>query len=149
MTDYLEIRAIIRGIVNCDNATKQEIGRRFAVHLGLEPGPLGSDDGIDGMGYHNERKIHFQCRLRDSLLDKDDARSYYSDIEYHRVDISVMLAGIGYKDTFTARLFGHNHISNYKIHLLTIRDLFEGTEAFQEALQDLPSLRDLSRVVNF
>lgn len=144
MTDYLEIRALVIDTINCDNTTKQEIGRRFAVYLGLEPGPLGSDDGIDGIGLHNERKIHFQCRLKGEELDKDDARAYYSDIEYHRVDVSMMLAGIGYKDTFTERLYGHGNISRYKIHLLTLGDLFEESPAFQEALKDLPLQGDIS-----
>ncbi len=146
MKDYLVIAEIIQVILSSDNATKQKLGRRFAAHLGLTPGQSGPDDGIDGLGFYNESKIHFQCKLRGRQLDKDDARMYYSDIDYHRVDVSIMLAGCGYKDTFPKRLFGHRHISDYKIHLLELRDIFEETPTFEEAVIDLPPLRDLGSV---
>ena len=42
-------RAIIKGLLNASNPTKQELGRRFAYFLGFTPGPRGPDDGIDGL----------------------------------------------------------------------------------------------------
>lgn len=140
MPTPLQIRELINGIVNLDNATKQVIGQRFARHMGLKPGPLGPDDGIDGEGISNGQKVHFQCKLRDEPLDKDDAREYYSDLKLHQVAISVMLAGRGYKETFKQRLFGHADIGTIRIHLLTLADLFGETPAYQAALKDMPQL---------
>ncbi|NER32485.1 MAG: restriction endonuclease [Oscillatoria sp. SIO1A7] len=145
MTDFATYH-VIKGILNADPATKQDLGRRFAKHLGLTPGPRGSDDGIDGVLFYNGRKIHFQSKLKGERLDKDEARLYYSDLKYHKVDVSIMLAGIGYKDTFRERLFGHDGISNVTIHLLTLRDIFEETSSFQSALKDLPPLEELGKV---
>jgi hypothetical protein len=184
-------RALIIGIIGANNAAKQNYGRQFAAKLGLEPGNEGPDDGIDGFGSdENGRRIHFQCKLRGELLDKDDARMYYSDLIYHKIDISIrdfqklnspscgmgilarprfragrmptpqenfdyffiwkslMLAGEGYKDTFKQRLFGHPNIDNIKIHLLTLRDVFEETKIFILAKADLPKLDNLADVAS-
>ena len=146
MLSYLQVRALIRGILQSDNATKQELGRRFAAHLGLTPGPRGPDDGIDGIVLHEGRKIHFQCKLRSTPLDKDDAREYYSDLKYHGVGVSIMLAGVDYKDTFKKRLFEHPDIQDIRIHLLTLRDLFEESDNYKKALHDLPQLGGLTAV---
>jgi len=142
MFSSLLIRALIRGILHADNATKQEIGQRFARHLRLEPGPLGADDGVEGYGISNGQNVHFQCKLRSTPLDKDDARLYYSDLKYHKVMISIMLAGVGYKETFTERLFGHPDIGTICIHLLTLFDLFGETPAYHAALKDMPQLAE-------
>ncbi len=143
-----QVRALIIGIIGSSNTAKQKLGRRFAEKLGLVPGSEGPDDGIDGFGFDTQgRKIHFQCKLRSEFLDKDDARMYYSDLKYHEIDISIMIAGKGYKDTFKQRLFGHPDISNIIIHLLTLRDVFEQNHAFQLAKGDLPNLQDLEDVV--
>ncbi|HAN74073.1 MAG TPA: restriction endonuclease [Planktothrix sp. UBA8402] len=146
MDDPLIIYEIIQVILSANNSKKQELGRRFAARLGLTPGVAGPDDGIDGFGWDQNRKIHFQCKLRAKKLDKDDARMYYSDIDYHCVDLSVMLAGSGYKDTFIERLYGHRYIDNYKIYLLTLDDIFQETPAFEEAVEELPPLRDLGLI---
>lgn len=139
-----QIRALIIGITGSSNTAKQKLGRRFAEKLGLEPGPEGSDDGIDGFGYDEKgRRIHFQCKLRSEFIDKDDARMYYSDLKYHEIDTSIMLAGTGYKETFKQRLFGHPDITNINIHLLTLRDIFEQNDAFKLAKKDLPKLANL------
>ena len=58
-----------------------------------------------------------------------------------------MLSGVGYKDTFTDRLYGHPDIGLIRIHLLTLQDLFEKTEAFYNALKDLPPLEKLEGIV--
>jgi hypothetical protein len=126
---YVQLRALLLGIVSADNATKQTLGQRFAKHLGMTPGPAGPDDGIDGITVHEGRTVHFQCKLRSTPLDKDDARAYYSDLMYHAAAVSIMLAGVGYKDTFRERLFGHPDIGKVRIHLLTLQDLFEETTA--------------------
>ena len=102
-------RALVRAIVRLDSASKQELGRRFAHHLGLIPGPRGPDDGIDGyLPVTGGAIIHFQSKLSSVELDKDDARKYYADIKFHHASSSVMLAGVGYKHTFCQRLFGYS-----------------------------------------
>ena len=58
-----------------------------------------------------------------------------------------MLSGVGYKETFTERLYGHPDIDLVVIHLLTLQDLFEKTEAFKNALKYLPTLEKLEGIV--
>jgi hypothetical protein len=143
---FPQARAIINGLVNANNQTKQELGQRFAYFLSFTPGPRGPDDGIDGLIEDASIKIHFQSKLSHCELGKDEARKYYSDIQFHRVNISIMLAGVGYKQTFRERLFGHNDIDKVKIHLLTLYDLFCETDAYETAIQDLPRLSQLQNV---
>lgn len=148
MRTLIQIQALVAGLVAADNATKQELGQRFARGLGLVPGPRGPDDGIDGSVNHNGKKVHFQCRLRSLPLDVDDARRYYSDLMFHHVDISIMLAGVGYKDTFRDKLFGHPGIEQVRVHLLTLADVFEESAAYRSALEDLPSITVLSTSID-
>lgn len=138
---------LIKGILEAENDSKQKLGQRFADCLQLTPGPGGSDDGIDGSTFFEGKKIHFQSKLSRKPLDKDEARKYYSDIKYHRADVSIILSGVGYKETFTERLYGHPDIDVVVIHLLTLQDLFEKTEAFNNALKDLPPLEKLEGIV--
>jgi hypothetical protein len=146
MLTFVQVQALLAGILQADNATKQQLGRRFAQHLGLQPGPGGPDDGIDGSADIGGRLIHFQCKLRGTELDRDDARAYYSDLQFHRAAISVMLAGKGYKETFRERLFGHPHLEIVRIHLLALEDLFLETPAYQAARADLPLMVDLAQI---
>lgn len=132
-------------ILQCSNAGKQILGQRFAAHLGLIPGPRGKDDGIDGSLEQNGILIHFQSKLRSVTLNTDDARNYYSDIVFHKANVSIILSGIGFKDEFRTRLFGHGGIENVKIHLLELRDVFENNSVFLRACEDLPSLRFLDQ----
>ena len=44
-----------------------------------------------------------------------------------------MLSGVGYKETFIQRLYGHPDIDLVIIHLLTLQDLFEKSLAYQNA----------------
>jgi hypothetical protein len=108
---FPQAQAIIQGLINVSNPTKQELGRRFAYFLGFTPGPRGPDDGVDGLIEEDNLKVHFQSKLSQHELGKDEAREYYSDIKFHEVDMSIMLAGVGYKNTFHERLFGHNDIA--------------------------------------
>lgn len=137
---------LIKGILKAENASKQRLGQRFANCLQLTPGPEGPDDGVDGSTYFEGKKIHFQSKLSGKRLDKDEARKYYSDIAYHEANISIMLSGVGYKETFFRRLYGHPDIDLVTIHLLTLQDLFEETEAFQNAVRDIPSLKKLKEL---
>jgi hypothetical protein len=138
---------LVTGILKSENSSKQRLGQRFADCLRLTPGPEGPDDGVDGSTYFEGKKIHFQSKLSRKALDKDEARKYYSDINYHGADISIMLSGNGYKDTFVERLYGHQNVERVVIHLLTLQDLFEKTEVFQNALKDLPPLEKLEGIV--
>lgn len=135
------------GIVNISPKRKQELGRAFAEVLGFHPGPLGPDGGIDGVLFREDgRLIHFQSKLSRSELDVDRAKQLYADIMYHRAAIGIMLAGIGYKETFTKRLFGHPHLEEVKIHLLTLVDVLAKTDAYHLAMQDLPQLGLLEEI---
>ena len=137
---------LIKGTLQSENASKQRLGQRFADFFQLTPGPGGPDDGIDGSTCLAGKTIIFQSKLSEKPLDKDEARKYYSDIRYHRADISIMLSGVGYKKTFLTRLYGHPDIDLVTIHLLTLQDLFEETEAFQNAVRDLPCLEKLKEL---
>jgi len=142
-----EIDFIIESILQNSNASKQCLGQRFALHLGLEPGPRGADDGIDGSLIKDGKMIHFQSKLRSVKLDREDARSYFSDISYHKADISIILSGVGFKNTFKKRLFGHEGIENIDIHLLELKDIFENNEIFIKACSVLPELKYLDNEV--
>lgn len=135
-----EINFIVESILQNTNAGKQRLGQKFALHLGLEPGPRGADDGIDGSLFKNGKLIHFQSKLRSVKLDREDARSYFSDICYHKADISIILSGLGFKETFKERLFGHEGVNNIEIHLLELKDIFEKNENFIKACNVLPEL---------
>lgn len=143
MNDYIAVRAIIKGIVNSDSTTKGDLGRRFAVHLGLTPGPVGRDGGVDGYGFWRGREIYFQSKLSKNLLDKDEAYIFYCQLDTHQPDIAILLAGIGYNSKFESHLNTRSNIGRFKIHLLKLQDIFEETSIFEAAVEDLPPLRDL------
>lgn len=135
------------GIVNTSSKRKQEIGRTFAQVLGFHPGPLGPDGGIDGVLFRKDGcLVHFQSKLSQSELNVDHAKLLYADIMYHRAVISITLAGIGYKETFSKRLFGHPYIEQVSIHLLTLVDVLARTDIYNSAVQDLPKLRLLEEI---
>lgn len=135
---------LVTSILQNSNNSKQKIGQRIAYYLGLTPGPKGADDGIDGFFKKGDgTTIHFQSKLRSTKLDRSDAREYFSDIDYHKADISIMLSGIGFKKTFIERLFGHRSIENVEIHLLELKDIFEKSDAFLQACDAVPELRYL------
>lgn len=138
---------MISAILQCSNAGKQVLGQRMALYLGLIPGPRGSDDGIDGELVYQRKKIHFQSKLRSTQLDREDARSYYSDIAFHNANISIILSGIGFKDTFRERLFGHDGIDRISIHLLCLEDVIEQSDNFCAACKQLPALLSLTELV--
>ena len=141
--DATQIRALILGYTNASSAAKQELGRCFAAHLGLEPGPRGSDDGIDGVGFIDGRKIYFQCKLSKNELGVAEVERFCANLLFHDANIGVMLAGVGYTSGFQPKLLKFPDINKYKIHLLTLQDIFEETPNFQEAVKDLPLLDDL------
>jgi hypothetical protein len=135
------------GITRTSSKRKQEIGRAFAEVLGFTPGPLGADGGMDGVIFDQDsRLIYFQCKLSESELNVDHAKLLYADLMYHRAVVGVMLAGKGYKETFSKRLFSHPHIEEIKIHLLTLVDVLAQTDEFYAAVQDLPKLSSFEKI---
>jgi len=135
-----EINFIVESILQNSNASKQLLGQRFASYFGLDAGSGGADDGIDGFIIKDNKRIHFQSKLRSTKLDREDARSYFSDIIYHEANISIILSGIGFKETFKNRLFGHKGVEKVDIHLLELKDIFERNEKFIKACTVLPEL---------
>ncbi|MGB5960097.1 MAG: hypothetical protein WBG73_05510 [Coleofasciculaceae cyanobacterium] len=144
--DYLEIDALINGIIYSDPAVKQDLGRRFAAHLGLKPGQSGGDGGIDGEGEVNGQTIYFQSKLYRVPLDASYAAEFCGNLGIHKADIGIMLAGVGYTPGFEPRLKKYPDIANntLKIHLLTLKDIFGKTTTFEEAVVNLPPLRNFS-----
>lgn len=138
---------IVNALLQCSNAGKQILGQRIASFLGLTPGPRGSDDGIDGFLIYQGRTIHFQSKLRSSPLDREDARSYFSDIIFHKAKVSILLSGVGYKETFHERLFGHEGINDVSVYLLKLEDVIEQTDEFKRACNELPSLIPLDELL--
>ncbi len=134
------------GIIRTSSKRKQEIGRTFAELLGFRPGPCGSDGGIDGVTGENNRLVYFQSKLSESELNVDHAKLLYADLMYHRAAVGVMLAGKGYKKTFSKRLFKHPHIEEVKIHLLTLVDVLAKTDEFYAAVQDIPKLNSFEKI---
>lgn len=146
MKEYIAYNLAL-GIIRTSSKRKQEIGRTFAQLLGFRPGPLGRDGGIDGVIYdENKRLVYFQSKLSKSELNVDHAKLLYADLMYHRAVVGVMLAGKGYKKTFSKRLFDHPHIEAVKIHLLTLVDVLAKSDEFYAAVQDIPKLKSFEEI---
>ncbi len=147
--DGIQIRALINGYINSSNDAKQRLGRCFAVELGLEAGPRGSDGGVDGSGYTADgRKIYFQSRLRSKALGKADAIDFYENVVKQRADIGIILSGIGYTKNFQQYKSEYPEIQNTKTHMLSLKDIFEKTSIYLTVLEDLPVQVDLNRILN-
>lgn len=142
------INAIVEGIVASDKK-KQDLGRRFAYCLGLTPGGLGRDGGIDGYGDFNDLKIYFQSKLSRKQLDASFVADFVGNLIIHEADLGIMLAGVGYTDGFHDRLDqgcqSEKLNRHFKFHLLTLKDIFSETSNFEQAMQDLPPLQKLTR----
>lgn len=146
--DYLVIDALVNGIIYSHVSVKQNLGRRFATHLGLIPGKSGRDGGIDGYATIDNEKIYFQSKLFQNKLDASYVADFVGNLVIHEADIGIMLAGVGYTDGFYERLQeackSKKLNAKIKVDLLTLEDIFGETEKFELATQDLPPLRDLS-----
>ena len=120
--DYLEIDALISGIIYSSEAAKQDLGRRFAAYLGLTPGKVGNDGGIDGYAKLNNEMIYFQSKLSQNILDASYTADFIGNLIIHEANIGIMLAGIGYTDGFRSRLNQATQSkqlkTQVKIHLL-------------------------------
>ncbi len=141
-------QGIVKGILACDTSQKQELGRRFAYHLGLTPGVAGGDGGIDGYANINNKMIYFQSKLSQNILDASYVADFVGNLVIHEADLGFFLTGIGYTDGFYDRLklaLNSKKLTNqFTIHLLTLRDIFEETTNFKNAIQDLPPLRNIN-----
>jgi hypothetical protein len=147
MTDFLAIEALVNGIIYADTTVKGELGRRFALYLGLTPGEVGKDGGCDGVGELEGQRIYFQSKLERERLDASRAAEFYGNLGLHQAQIGIMLSGAGYTPGFAQRLAKDPHLNDrYKLHLLSLRDLFEETETFQQATQSLPPLKNLNQI---
>ncbi|KHG43021.1 MAG: restriction endonuclease [Aphanizomenon flos-aquae KM1D3_PB] len=146
--DFLEIDALVSGIIYSSETAKQDLGRRFAAYLGLTPGKSGSDGGIDGYAELNNDMIYFQSKLSQNILYASYSAELIGNMIIHEANIGIMLAGVGYTDGFRSRLnkaIQSKQINTQlKIHLLSLEDVFGETEIFIKATQDLPLLRNLS-----
>ncbi|MCK5716103.1 MAG: restriction endonuclease [Thiomargarita sp.] len=146
MLNHVASRSLIEGIINAESSTNGDLGRRYAQHLGLEPGSKGPDGGIDGVGFINGQKIYFQSKLKKKKLDAEFADSLYAKLVRHHAHIAIVLAGIGYTKGCQSRLNEFDDIKRFKIHLLTLHDFFNETAVFQVAQKDLPPLCDFSNI---
>lgn len=148
MLDFLALDALVSGVLASDNATKQELGRKFAVYLGLLPGPRGADGGVDGFGEWNGRRIYFQSKLERELLNASRAAEFYGNLVLHQANVGILLSGQGYTSGFRDRLeLDPNLYQTFNVHLLSLVDLFGQTLAWEAAAQDLPSLVTLASSV--
>lgn len=87
--NYLEVDALVKGIIYSDEAVKQDLGRRFAAYLGLSPGQPGKDGGIDGEGILDNKKIYFQCKLYRTSLDASFTADFCGNLVIHEADIGI------------------------------------------------------------
>jgi hypothetical protein len=143
---------IVTGILECDNATKQELGQRLARHLRLKQGPGGRDDGIDGRAEFGSVRVLFQSKLRKDFLGPDEAKIFWADLIRHGMNAGIYLAGMGYSEEFRSmsqqinvalRSLGRE----VRVHLLTLHDILDRTEVMQGAAADLPPVTDLAEVI--
>jgi hypothetical protein len=91
---------IVTGILECDALTKQQLGQRLARHLGLQEGSSGRDDGIDGIAVVGVRRVLFQCKLRRTPIEADDAKIFWADLVRHRMTAGIYLAGRAFTEGF-------------------------------------------------
>lgn len=143
--DYSEIDDLVNGIIGFSESVKQDLGRRFAAHLGLTPGQAGKDGGIDGEGILNQKRIYFQCKLYRIPLDASFTADFCGNLVIHKADIGIMLSGVGYTQGYSTRLqkFHNNYPQIITTHLLKLEDIFAESLVFEKAKLDLPQLRDL------
>ncbi|MDM3855571.1 MAG: hypothetical protein PT120_11895 [Aphanizomenon gracile PMC649.10] len=90
--DFLEIDALVTGIIYSSEAAKQDLGRRFAAYLGLTPGKSGSDGGIDGYAKLNNDMIYFQSKLSQNILDASYTADLIGDMIIHEANIGISLS---------------------------------------------------------
>ena len=113
----------------------------------MTPGDIGSDGGCDGSGEIKGKRIYFQSHLERERLDASRAAKFYGNLGLHQAQIGVLIAGAGYTAGFAQRLLKDPQLhQRYQLHLLSLRDIFEETEPFHNAVLDLPPLRNLSQV---
>ena len=135
------------GVVSLSTGRKQELGQRIAEALGFEPGPRGPDGGVDGaLRTEDGRLAHFSSKLSAGTLDVNQAKLLYADILWHRASVSVIVAGAGYKGTFTAWLREAPYLDDVPVHALTLVDVLARTESFEAARADLPLLERLAEI---
>jgi hypothetical protein len=142
---------IITGILECEAATKQQLGQRLARHLHLEAGPAGKDDGIDGKAIHGTFRVLFQAKLRREEIGPDEAKIFWADIIRHRMNAGIYLAGIGFTTEFRRvsiqmeeSLRSVGYVAS--VHFMALCDIIEQTQAFHLAKTVLPELSDVSDV---
>lgn len=104
MTDFLATEALVNGIIYADTTIKGELGRRFALHLGLTAGEIGQDGGCDGTAELDGQRIYFQSKLERERLDASRAAEFYGNLGLHQAQIGVMLSGAGYTPGFAQRV---------------------------------------------
>lgn len=145
MDDFLAVDALVQGILQADTATKQKLGQRFAVYLGIEAGPSGGDEGIDGWGQIGDKRIYFQSKLVRNRLDASKAADFYGNLHIHQATVGLILSGAGFTSGFMQRLEKDPDLHRkFEIHCLSLADLFEETPAFLNAITDLPPLENLA-----
>jgi hypothetical protein len=139
MSNY-DIDQLIYGINYSSNQRKQIIGRALAEHLSFIPGPGGKDGSVDGaiMGSDEKLFAHFQSKLSSNSIHLDEAKILHSDLIRLSPHVCVYVAGVGYDDSVYRLLSSQNISQINSIHLLTLKDIFQHSDAYIEALKSLP-----------
>lgn len=149
MINAIQSRAKISGYLNSTPDAKQHLGRCFAVKLGIEPGPLGNDGGIDGIGYLSDgKKIYFQCKLERKNLGKEYAKKFCNKIDEINAQIAVILAGVGFTREFFRVIDQDQRMNNIKFHCLILADIINETDTYKIAQKDLPLVTNLKNVMD-
>ena len=98
-------------------------------------------------------RVYFQCRLTADKLGAPVADAIYGAAQREKADVIIVLAGVGYtkptpskpKAGFENCLRNRPGGDGFKLHLLTLSDIYEKNQVFDDALADLPSLRKITR----
>lgn len=135
-----DIEQIIYGVIHASSARKQDIGRALAAHLSFIPGPGGKDGAVDGaiVGVEQNLLAHFQSKLSSKPIRLDQGKILHSDLTRLKPRVCIYIAGVGYDDS-VIRLLNEQNVSQLtQLHLLTLKDVFQQSNAYMDALKALP-----------
>ena len=144
--EYYIASQIVDGILECDNATKQRLGQKFARYLNFIEGPRGKDDGIDGIVEHNGKQILFQSKLEKNSIGVDKAKIFFVDMGRHNASIGIYLSGCGFSSEFHKVIrelieeAKEKEKRTFEVYCLSLLDILTENEKYHEAKVILPPI---------
>lgn len=136
-----DIEQMIYGVVHASSPRKQLIGRSLAEHMSFIPGPGGKDGSVDGAILSEDDELigHFQSKLSSKAIPLDEGKILHSDILRLKPQVSIYVSGVGFDASVYRLLDTQITGQDTTIHLLSLKDIFEHSERYLNALRSIPS----------